>query len=62
MGGGGRGEALVRVGLRGKKEEEKEKWGRERKALYEKEKKRDEGGRGVVGTGKRDEWGVCVEI
>jgi hypothetical protein len=36
-----RGEAPVRVRLRGKKEEKKRNGGRERKALYKKEKKRD---------------------
>ena len=37
--------------------------GRERRALYEREKKKDERrGGGLLGTGKRDEEGVCVEI
>ena len=47
----GRGEAPIQVGLRGKKEDKKEKWGRERRALYEREKKRDEGGGWVGGYG-----------
>ena len=37
-------------GIEGKERRKKEKWGRERRALYEREKKRDEGGRGGLVT------------
>ena len=38
-------------GVEGNERIKKEKWGRERRALYEREKKRDEGGGWVGGYG-----------
>ena len=50
----GEGGGACTSGVKGKERRKKEKWGRERRALYEREKKRDEG---WVGMGKRDEGG-----
>ena len=59
----GEGGGACTSGVKGKERRKKEKWGRERRALYEREKKRDEGGwvgwSLLVGTGKRD-GGGCV--
>jgi hypothetical protein len=46
----GEGRGACTSGVEGKERRKKEKWGRERRALYEREKKRDEGGRGGLVT------------
>jgi hypothetical protein len=50
-------------GVEGKERRKKEKWGRERRALYEREKKRDERGWVgwllLMGTVKEMEGGMC---
>ena len=42
----GEGGGAYTSGVEGKERRKKEKWGRERRALYEREKKRDQGGVG----------------
>ena len=52
----GEGGAACTSGVEGKERRKKEKWGRERRALYEREKKRDEGGTCKNLIGFRDLW------
>ena len=62
----GEGGGACTSGVEGKERRKKEKWGRERRALYEREKKRDEGGwvgwSSLVGTGKRDGGSMCKNL
>ena len=58
----GEGGGVSTSGVEGKERRKKEKWGRERRALYEREKKRDEGGVGWWVRVKEMEGGMYKNL
>ena len=58
----GEGGGACTSGVKGKERRKKEKWGKERRALYEREKKRDEGGVGWWVQVKEMEGGMCKNL